>query len=75
MLAITAYDGHKVTLEGHPESGYLAISEGDKVAVRRIDPVAGHSRNRYRNYVYANDSKGMSGWVPASAVTPYSDAI
>ena len=45
------------------ETGYLKLDTGDEVTI--LSPAeAGHTTNAFPFYVYCQDAKGDSGWVP-----------
>ena len=64
----TEYDGAEMSeFQDTPEAGYLAVSPGDTVEILN-DEAPGHSRNRYRSYVFGRKRKSnggyKEGWLP-----------
>lgn len=69
VVVVVEYDGKEVAEDGRPESGYMALTLGDRVALHGA-PAAGHSANRAPSYVYGVKlgPGGERGWFPSQCI-------
>jgi len=63
------YDGQEISETGVPETGYLAVQNGEAIKFIYKQVYPGHSKNRESHYMWAESvDKGIKGWFPVRVV-------